>query len=208
MKISHPLDPEKMIEVSPEEHPLNEQAMEILEAMGWEQETQLPILGLIIWAHGGTYPEDEHQRETLEQLMGMSNAQAMRMIEGQNQENGLPELTPEELEHLQIGTERQQERVEAGLRRNLKNLFAEVVYEKKLIDEWIQDLIQELNNFYQELDNLESLKKIDTLITKKYAGQKECDKALKACNLSYLDPKVDRLRILLERLRYVQKDTN
>ena len=73
---------------------------------------------------------------------------------------------------------------------------------------WLQELIQALNNLNQELNTSESLKKIDTLITKKYAGQKECDKALKACNLSYLDPKVDRLRMLLERLRQVQKDSN
>lgn len=208
MKISHPLDPEKMIEVSPEEHPLNEQAMEILEAMGWEQETSLPILDLMFWAHGGTFPEDEKQREMMQHLMTLTQEQAMRTIEGSNQENGIPEMTPIGLEHLKTGTERQQAEAQAELRRNLRQLVKDVTYEKKIMDEWIQDLIQELNNFYQELSNSESLKKIDTLITKKYAGQKECDKALKACNLSYLEPKIDRLRILLERLRDVQKDTN
>ncbi len=76
-------------------------------------------------------------------------------------------------------------------------------------NQWIQDLIQELNNFYQELNNPESpIGKIDTLITEKYAGQKEYEKALKACNLSYLNPTIDRLRMLLEDLKRVQKDTN
>ena len=74
---------------------------------------------------------------------------------------------------------------------------------------WLQEMIQALNDLNQELNNSESpIGKIDTLITEKYPGETEYETALKVCNLSYLNPRVDRLRILLEDLRDVQKETN
>lgn len=74
---------------------------------------------------------------------------------------------------------------------------------------WLQDLIQELNNLNQELNNSKSpIGKLDALLTTKHPGTKfsreEYETALKMCNLSYLDPRVDRLRMLLEDLKRVQ----
>ena len=74
---------------------------------------------------------------------------------------------------------------------------------------WLKEMVQVLNDLDQVLNHSESpIGKIDTLVTEKYLGKKEYETALKACNLSYLNPRVDRLRILLEDLRDVQKDTN
>lgn len=73
-------------------------------------------------------------------------------------------------------------------------------------NQWIQDLIQELNNLEKPMA------KLHALLTTEHPGPKflkqEYETALKACNLCYLDPKVDGLRILLEHLKQVQEDSN
>lgn len=71
------------------------------------------------------------------------------------------------------------------------------------IDAWSQELIQELNNLEQPMS------KIHALLTKKLRTPvfptQAYETALKACNLCYLDPKVDGLRIVLEKLREAQE---
>ena len=108
---------------TPQDHPLNEQATQILQAMQLEPEMSLPILDLLVWAHGGILTDE------IERLMLMANRhphKTMNLIAGRNQENGLPELTSQELEHLQSGTQRQQEQIHVSLRMNLKNLLEDV----------------------------------------------------------------------------------
>ena len=71
------------------------------------------------------------------------------------------------------------------------------------IDSWLQELIQALNDLEKPIANL------NRLLTVEHPGptflKHEYETALKVCNLCYLDPKVDGLRILLQHLRYVQK---
>jgi len=71
------------------------------------------------------------------------------------------------------------------------------------IDSWLQELIQALNDLETPMANL------NELLTVKQPGpnflKHEYEEALKTCNLCYLDPKVDGLRILLEHLRDIQK---
>ena len=108
---------------TPEE--MYQQATEILTAMNREQMLADPILDLIVWAHGDVYPDDEQMQEKFQHLMNLSETQMLKVIEGPHQTNGLPDLTPEGLEHLQ-GTPRQQAKAEATLRREIKQMLKNV----------------------------------------------------------------------------------
>ena len=114
LMIPDPLNPEKIIPVSPEEHPLNKEATEILlalENLDPEQEDQLvlehshlPILELIervvgIDGLGLTHPGLPEKWFKLQEMLA---AQAIQRIVGKNDENGLPELTMQELELLRM----------------------------------------------------------------------------------------------------------
>ena len=114
LMIPDPLNPEKMIPVSPEEHPLNKDATEILlalENLEPEQEDQLvlehshlPILELIervvgIEGLGLTHPG---LPEKWFKLQEMPDERAMRLLGGPYKENGLPVLTMQELELLRM----------------------------------------------------------------------------------------------------------
>lgn len=74
------------------------------------------------------------------------------------------------------------------------------------IDQWTQDLIQELNNLQKPMA------KLFALLTKEHPGPKflkeEYEAALKACALHYLDPKVQGLQKLLEDLKQVQSESD
>ena len=74
------------------------------------------------------------------------------------------------------------------------------------INQWTQDLIQELNDLQKPMA------KLHALLTIEHPGPKflkqEYEAALKSCDLCYLDPKVDGLRILLEHLKQVQSGSN
>lgn len=66
------------------------------------------------------------------------------------------------------------------------------------------ELVTALNDLNQEIQDSESIKSIHYLLTTSPRASElvpRFDEALKACNLDHLDPRVDRLRLLLERLR-------
>ena len=98
-----------------------QQATEILTAMNREQEMSSPILELIVWAYGGEIPTQEHSQMQFQHLMNLSETEILHQI----QRTGLPDLSPTQLEHLQ-GPPKQQQKVEAGLRRDLKLMLAGV----------------------------------------------------------------------------------
>ncbi len=83
---------------------------------------------------------------------------------------------------------------------------AEYQVKRTNIDSWLQELIQALNDLEVPMANL------NKLLTVEHPGlnflKQEYEEALKVCNLCYLDPKVDGLRILLQHLRHVQKKTD
>ena len=89
--------------------------------------------------------------------------------------------------------------------------MSETTAEYKTGTDAFDELVTALNNLNQEIQNPAStIGKIDALLTTSSKASElvsEIDNVLKACNLCYLDPKVDRLRMLLERLRDVQEKT-
>ena len=97
--------------VTPEEHPLNQQALEILRALEGHapykrakepevvmEHSSIPILELI--ARGLSPLEYSPYLDKWIALSEMEEEEMLRTIEGPNQENGLPDLTNEELELL------------------------------------------------------------------------------------------------------------
>ena len=80
---------------------------------------------------------------------------------------------------------------------------AEYQVKRTNIDSWLQELIQALNDLEVPMANL------NKLLTVEHPGpnslKQEYEEALKVCNLCYLDPKVEGLRIVLQHLRDVQE---
>ena len=87
--------------------------------------------------------------------------------------------------------------------------MSETTAEYKTETDAFDELVKALNNLNQEIqDPASTIAQIDYLLTESSKASElvpKFDNALKACNLCYLDPKVDRLRMLLERLRDVKR---
>ena len=77
---------------------------------------------------------------------------------------------------------------------------AKYITESRAFDE----LVTALNDLNKEIQDSESIDSIHYLLTCSPKASElvpRFDEALKACNLNHLDPRVDRLRQWLERLR-------
>ena len=82
-----------------------------------------PIIDLIVWAYGGTMPDEEKLQTKLQTLESLPEAKMIQTLQEPNEPIGLPPLNAAEIEHLQEGTQRKREAVESRLRREIKQLL-------------------------------------------------------------------------------------